>query len=176
MEYIFYAVNKRYKFASAFSITLLMLNVIGFIYIGYTRSGKGYSYAAIIFLSILFYILLKNKSKSYAVSIAYWLSIMGWVSFEFYWIAASVLVLWLLNSFIKKQFTFNITNAGVEIIASMQNQTHQWSQFNNVILKDGLLTLDYTSNKILQTEVNEAFYVNEAEFNEFCRKQLTVDS
>ncbi len=45
-----------------------------------------------------------------------------------------------------------------------------WSELNNVILKDGMLTIDFNNNHILQVEIMEA--VNEGEFNDFCREQL----
>jgi hypothetical protein len=51
---------------------------------------------------------------------------------------------------------------------------YQWTEIDNVILKDGLLTIDYKNNKLFQKEIdsgeNEA---SEQEFNEWCRRQLT---
>jgi hypothetical protein len=48
-----------------------------------------------------------------------------------------------------------------------------WSSIDNVILKDGLLTIDFRNNKLFQKEIdsgeNEA---SELEFNEWLRKQL----
>ncbi len=49
-----------------------------------------------------------------------------------------------------------------------------WTELNNVILKDGILTIDFNNNHILQVEIKEA--VNEGEFNDFCREQLRLPS
>ncbi|MGQ0738707.1 MAG: hypothetical protein ACT4OJ_06570 [Bacteroidota bacterium] len=48
-----------------------------------------------------------------------------------------------------------------------------WTSLNNCLLKDGLLTIDFRNNKIIQQAIDESkTSVNEKEFNEFCRQQL----
>lgn len=52
-----------------------------------------------------------------------------------------------------------------------------WDQLNNVLIKDGLLTIDYKNNRIFQQETDELDEeddddVTEEEFNAFCRKCL----
>jgi hypothetical protein len=46
------------------------------------------------------------------------------------------------------------------------------------VLRDGLLTLDFTNNRILQREVedDEDDDADEDEFNDYCRKQLAKAS
>ena len=49
-----------------------------------------------------------------------------------------------------------------------------WEDLNNVVLKDGILTLDFQSNKVLQFETDELDdedeeEVTEEEFNAFCQ-------
>jgi hypothetical protein len=50
----------------------------------------------------------------------------------------------------------------------------RWSEFNNIILKDGLLTLDFKSNRLLQKEVldDDDPDADEDEFNAYCREKL----
>jgi len=63
------------------------------------------------------------------------------------------------------------------VLNTFPKQLWKWSDFNNVILKDGLLTIDCKNNKLIQRVVNEPVTKEtEAEFNEFCRKQLTEKS
>jgi hypothetical protein len=40
-----------------------------------------------------------------------------------------------------------------------------------VILKDGILTIDFRNDKLIQQEISES--INEPEFNEFCRDSLS---
>ncbi|HRX94260.1 MAG TPA: hypothetical protein P5158_09100, partial [Chitinophagaceae bacterium] len=50
----------------------------------------------------------------------------------------------------------------------------QWNELNNIILKDEVLTIDLKSNKLIQHSIGNANNsVNEEEFNEFCRQQLS---
>jgi hypothetical protein len=53
-------------------------------------------------------------------------------------------------------------------------KTIKWESLNNVVLKDGILTLDFMSNKVLQFETDELDdedeeEVTEEEFNAFCQ-------
>ncbi len=50
---------------------------------------------------------------------------------------------------------------------------YQWIEFNNIVLKDGLLTLDFANNKIYQKEIESEYSSDEEkEFNDFCNTQL----
>jgi hypothetical protein len=53
----------------------------------------------------------------------------------------------------------------------------EWSSLSNVMLKDGLLTMDYRDNRLFQKEVDdlddEEYEGSEDEFNAFCRAQLS---
>jgi hypothetical protein len=52
-------------------------------------------------------------------------------------------------------------------------KTYQWAACNNIIYKDGLLTIDFKNNHLLQLPVNIAAIEFEAtSFNEFCSKKL----
>ena len=50
---------------------------------------------------------------------------------------------------------------------------YPWQEIDNVVLKDGLITIDFKNNQLFQKEIdsgdNEA---TEDEFNEWCRKRL----
>ncbi len=51
-----------------------------------------------------------------------------------------------------------------------------WSDLNNVLIKDGLLTMDYKNNRVFQAhtddEEDEDYEVEDDEFNAYCRKNL----
>jgi len=49
----------------------------------------------------------------------------------------------------------------------------QWAAVANMILKDGLLTIDMKNNRIIQQYIDDAkTKVDQQEFNEFCRQHL----
>jgi hypothetical protein len=63
------------------------------------------------------------------------------------------------------------------VINTLFRQRYDWSFFNNVLLKDGLLTLDFKSNRLLQKEVaddEDEDDVEEEEFNAYCRDRLAM--
>ncbi len=50
---------------------------------------------------------------------------------------------------------------------------YQWFEIDNALIKHNLFTLDFRDNRIIQKELDEPIDAElEAEFNEFCRKQL----
>ena len=58
---------------------------------------------------------------------------------------------------------------------SFPQKKYTWDQVSNVILKDGLLTIDLKNNTVIQRDV-EAETTNEveAEFNGFCKSQVAT--
>ena len=47
------------------------------------------------------------------------------------------------------------------------------------MMKDGLLTLDFKNNKLIQVFINKDrndHDIDESDFNDFCRRQLNVTS
>jgi hypothetical protein len=65
--------------------------------------------------------------------------------------------------FTEKQIVFN----------SIIKRKYSWSDFNNVVLKDNVLTLDFKTDKIFQKEaIDEEGEADEDEFNDFCKQHL----
>lgn len=54
-------------------------------------------------------------------------------------------------------------------------KNYTWQQVSNVMIKDNMLTIDFTNNKIIQREIEPAELTeDENEFNEFCRECLNA--
>jgi hypothetical protein len=55
-----------------------------------------------------------------------------------------------------------------------RDRAYPWSAFSNIIFKDGILTLDFTDNRLIQLEADTlADFPGETAFNEFCKKHIT---
>ena len=81
---------------------------------------------------------------------------------------AAILMLYgLLVKKIYKNPLVTINTKGISITKMLGNPVHDWSEFNNIILKDSLLTLDFKNNKLLQLNITEN-NVDETNFNTFC--------
>jgi hypothetical protein len=57
-------------------------------------------------------------------------------------------------------------------LPSLFGSRHSWSEINNLVLKDGLLTVDFKNNKLFQQLTDENYPVDENEFNNYCRDRL----
>jgi len=51
------------------------------------------------------------------------------------------------------------------------SKTYRWEELDHVILRDGLLTIDFRTNRLFQKEVDGK--TSEPEFNAWCRNRLS---
>ena len=64
-----------------------------------------------------------------------------------------------------------------EIVKKVLNsKKYKWSEFNNILIKDDLLTMDFKNNSVFQAytddEENDEYDVEGEEFNNYCKKRL----
>jgi hypothetical protein len=87
---------------------------------------------------------------------------------------------YVIAAVIEKQVKFprEIAFDETEVVFNTFPRKHyQWNELSNVVLKDGLLTLDFKNNKLLQKEIDSQTTPQlEKEFNEFCKSMITTDS
>ena len=96
----------------------------------------------------------------------------GWISIENYWMAGAALLFELFSSITSRKMDVYVTKQNIQY-PSVPAKNIKWIELNQVILKDGLLTIDFKSNKLIQQMIDEIkTSVNEKEFNDFCRQQL----
>jgi len=97
---------------------------------------------------------------------------LAWMKEGFWWLSIVLLLFILLDFIAHKKLVVHVTDKTIVVPYVMQ-KTVDWNEVNNVILKDGLLTIDFKNNKLFQQLIlNSDADVNEKEFNEFCRQQL----
>ncbi|HEY4108620.1 hypothetical protein [Puia sp.] len=105
------------------------------------------------------------------------LAAMGWMFFTpAPWVGGLFLVLTFLEYQTKRPLEIGFDNDRV-VINTLMRQEFEWKVFNNIILKDGLLTLDFKSNRLIQKEVtedDEEDDADEEEFNVYCRGRLAA--
>jgi len=95
-----------------------------------------------------------------------------WIFIGNYWAFALCVLLLFLFSAAQRRLAVQVDQKFV-LYPSFPARRIEWSELNNIVLKDGLLTIDFKNNKLLQSEIIESSAgLNEQEFNEFCRKQL----
>lgn len=86
-------------------------------------------------------------------------------------VAVIDIILGALYSYAKKDLAIAISEDGINV-SGLPQKKHSWHVLNNVILKDGLLTIDFKNNKIIQQTVPKNNIIEEKDFNDFCKTQL----
>lgn len=89
-----------------------------------------------------------------------------------------VAVVYLLAVILEKQAKFPQEVAFDKesvVVNSFPKKYFYWKDIANVVLKDGILTIDFHNNKLIQKEIEtQASIKLEEEFNDFCRHKLNA--
>ncbi len=177
-NFIIFIQNDRYRFVRFFKIAFLLVNASAFAYIGIT-TGR---YSSLVWSFFTVISVINNLSAKkiaeqfprlqFLLLGSYW-PVAGWLLLGYYWVSIPVCIVTILNSFIKKIFRFSFFADAVRI-DSFPARTMQWAHLQNLVLKDGLLTIDFKNNHIIQSEILllRPETKSEADFNEFCQSQL----
>lgn len=138
-----------------------------------------------------FQIKLKNDRKKSYDSIALFILIINTAIAVFFIINPAVfrvftknngLLLWIAIMIVlaifyfiaKKKFIVTVQEDLIRY-PSFPEKNISWNDITGIVLKDGLLTIDFKNNKLIQQYVDESDLVNEGKFNEFCKNILLND-
>lgn len=88
------------------------------------------------------------------------------------WLAA----VYVIAAVAEKQVKFprEIAFDEEEVVFNTFPRSHyHWSEFSNVVLKDGLITIDFKNNKLIQKEIDSQVAPQlEQDFNTFCKSRI----
>lgn len=126
-------------------------------------------------ISIGYYFLRKDikafEPFSWIMALMYgnfWLKHVGVVALFIF-----VLIYLFVIKVQSKKTTVGFSTEGVHLTRIFKTVFISWAQTDNVIIKDNLLTIDLSSNKLIQAEVVENVAMEDEEnFNRFCAEQL----
>lgn len=89
------------------------------------------------------------------------------------------LLLARLESFALKRTEVGFSTEGIRF-NGLGGRRHGWSELQNVVLRDGLLTIDFRDNRLFQRYSDdledEEYEAGEDEFNVFCREHIRKHS
>ena len=186
-EYVVILKKNSERATDLLSILLCLLSAFCFLYTAagavYTHAGApAYAWfigaAALVLLAgLVINITSKRKSRHTRVRYRYLLIIaaIGWIGMtSMPWIGLFFFLVAFLEYQTKRPLEIGFHHDRV-VINTLIRQRHDWTSFNNVVLKDGLLTLDFKSNRLLQKEVaddDDEDDADEEEFNMYCRSRL----
>lgn len=161
------------------SILLCFLSAIIFLYVQFSNASINYficGVALVILAGLGLNIVVRRKGGA-QVRYRYLLILaaLGWLGMSFLpWLGAFFPLLAFLEYQTKRPLEIGFDQDRV-VINTLIRQRHEWSVFNNVVLKDGLLTLDFKNNRLVQKEVtddDDEDDADEDEFNAYCKGRL----
>jgi hypothetical protein len=176
MRYPFVVVLKRKsdRVVDMISVLLCFFSASAFI-LFQLREG----YVKIIFSLFTFVILIGTFGNLFSgrrVRYGYWLllSAVGWLAMPYgQWLSVFFVLLAFLEYQAKYPLEIGFSPDRI-VINSLFKKKFGWSAFSNIMLKDGLLTMDFKNNRLIQREVDEEEDgdAEEEEFNDYCREML----
>lgn len=171
--------NEKLRFYIRISWICILLHFVFFTYLLFITQNERIFKGSVLVVTLLagsfFFIAYNSRKKNHKKVNILWfflLLIAGWVIIGKYYFVIVPLIFAILNKIASRKLTVAVTKDNIEY-PSFPKRKIPWSNLNNLVLKDGLLTIDMKFNKFIQQAIEETnISISEKEFNEFCRKQL----
>lgn len=95
-----------------------------------------------------------------------------WAIQQQYFFAGVILVLGLFEYIVNRDTICVINETGVAIKA-VPTRNYKWAQLENVMIREGIFTVDRKDNHIFQVDISEEqLPFSEEQFNKFCSEHL----
>ena len=170
--------NRKRRYIDILGFLLLLISLILFLREMIVTKNVAFAYLAgsVFVAGVLIWNFYSGIIKKKRIFFKYGLLIAAlvWMKMPYYqWLFFAFLVLALLEYNAKYAVEIGFSEKEI-LINSLFKKRFKWTDLSNVMLKDGLLTMDFRNNKLLQEEVldDEEDDADEEEFNRYCREQL----
>jgi hypothetical protein len=171
--------NEKLKSYQQISWSIIIVHIIVFLYLAIFSSNRLVSVNCLVVLAILaiffflrFYFI--RTRWQFGFHPFFIVLILGWLNMYQYWMAVIPLAFDILGTIAARKL-IAVFSEEMVVYPSFPKKKIQWTNLSNTILKDGLLTIDFKNNKLIQQAADETkTIINEQEFNDFCRQQLSL--
>ncbi|MEO6314119.1 MAG: hypothetical protein ABIU63_06385 [Chitinophagaceae bacterium] len=169
--------NTSHRHVDTFSLLLLGVSVLFFLSAQYNAPNIRipYLFGSVAIAAIVGWNLYQRKKKVTPVfyGAALFIAAIGWVTMDYLsWLFIPFALLGMVERTAKKPLEIGFTDTEIAINTLLRRR-YKWSDINNVILKDDLLTLDFKNNRLLQREtIDEEGDAETDAFNAYCQDQL----
>jgi ribosomal protein S18 len=124
--------------------------------------------ALIILAGLVYNKFFSNRKKKIPYRFFFMAAAAGLgLLYPFHFLSIAYLILAFAEAPLNRSHTVAFSNDGV-LIKSWKKDFYAWPQLQSAILKDGLLTLDFKNNRILQKEISSETKISESDFNVWC--------
>ncbi len=128
--------------------------------------------AAIIYFLIRYFIVKKRQAQYYLDENIFFILAAAWL-LQSNVMAVLILATGILFKISLQQWRF-VFSENFVLKDFFPRKKIEWSTLQTVILKDGILTLDFNNDRLLQAPVEASNTEEEDEFNEFAREMLSL--
>lgn len=168
--------NEKVKQYKLLAMLIIVINLIFFIGLAVTNTGLRTSALVTAGIIIAGFVARYFTKKYFPTAAGVFFIILFYVESGYWQVAAGIGLLALMYMISIRQLIV-LVNSDHILYPSFPKKEIDWSELNNMVLKDGLLTIDFKNNKIAQVMVingKDDHDIDEKEFNEFCQMQLNV--
>jgi len=167
--------NEKEVSYNRISILLLVLNLAGLLFITYLKDFKSlvpFFMATIAIFSAFIAFYSRYRSERSPLTGAFFVLSLAWILAD-YWVVGVLNFLFMILHIAALQKPIVSVRENQVIYPSFPRKKIDWQELSNLIIKDGLLTIDFKNNKIIQQQIADiSSTIDEKEFNDFCRQQL----
>jgi hypothetical protein len=182
-EYEFIVKTEKLPSYNRISYIVFVLNAVSLFFIAIITNNHSFKRYALVgsIICIVWTVLnlLRYYSNNYQklrFTPGYLFIFFVWIMLQQYWVAAVIILLAVLDYYSRRELVIRFTKERVEY-PSFPAKMIEWQQLQNVVLKDGLLTIDFANNKMLQAEVDEETLTDEeVTFNQFTAQCIKLSS
>ena len=119
--------------------------------------------------------LFKSKFRFYNYQVLMFVLMVIFWPVQSAWVPAIIVAAVIVFAIVvlKTKNTAVFTTENIAISRSLFKKVYSWSEMENVVLKDNLLSIDLKNNHLIQVEAAaESTTADETAFNQFCQQQL----
>ena len=178
-QYVVVLKNQQTRYINMVGILLSVLSVAFFVkeILEARQTAFVYLIGVLFIVGVLAWNIYHSVYKREKVyySRALLIAALVWMKMPYYqWLSFVFIILALLEYQAKYSVEIGFSDDEIKFNTFFKKK-YRWSDFTNIVLKDGLLTLDFANNKLLQREIeddDDEDDADEKEFNEYCQRQL----
>jgi hypothetical protein len=115
----------------------------------------------------------RKDSEAPILSAGLFTQTIAWSFYGTWWMAGLMILTGSLHLITMREHLMQLDRTGIRFSFPWPRRI-DWDSVEFLMLKDGLLTLEYKNGRVLQQEIQKDTSLSEADFNEFCKQQCNA--
>lgn len=170
--------NEKIKSYRTIALIVLLLNMaiytLMLFYDAYRYEAASAILLVGIYIIMRLYFIKKYQQGNYLDQVLIFVLAGCWFGLQNYYMVAALVIVGIFYHLALQKIQILFTPQKI-VKLNFPKKDYEWNSFNNVIMKDQILTLDFKNNHLFQAEVESPKNMNEKEFNLFVQSKLNHD-